>query len=304
LNKRIREKIEPYKNVLIALLIILAVFLPNVPYLLTDALWHDDGLWYYYASEGEEIHQLSWRGRVGMLAPYRDHFYSYSMVYLGLPFTRGVFTLIMTTSSLLLYIIYSRVFHLNKSIAMLAAVIPNILPSLMGIPVGLNASYAMWALMPLIGSMLAVHYCFVSASKKRIFYLLFGFMLYALGLNLSSSVAIFLVPCVMLFFLFYFLNNKLEVTLAAAPFAFFGLYMFYRNSQHGSRTPTELPWPEIYDRIITFFEMSSFLPFNQNYSIYITISLMILGLYALILLNDDLVKQPELLNIIINYTAY
>lgn len=139
---------------IVSLIILVVIFVFNYPYLFVDLLDHDDGLWYYYASEGVEIHKFEYRGKIAFLSPYRDWLYSYSMVYFGLPATRALFVLLMGVISILLYKLYYSVFGIKKSIAFFASLIPNILPSLTGIPVGLNSSYAMWGLLPILGSMI------------------------------------------------------------------------------------------------------------------------------------------------------
>jgi hypothetical protein len=98
------------KKLPIPFFIVLSVFLFNLPYLFVDCLWHDDGLLYYLASGGvNNIHTFSAYGmkaKICILAPFLDWSYSHSMVYIGLPFTRGVFVSIMALTSLLLYYLY------------------------------------------------------------------------------------------------------------------------------------------------------------------------------------------------------
>ena len=91
------------------------------------------------------------------------------MVYWGLPITRGIFTLVMAISSLLLFYLYCNDFGIDL-VAIPAAVIPNILPSLKSIPVGLNASYAMWCLVPILASLLILKYAFKRRGLDRCCY--------------------------------------------------------------------------------------------------------------------------------------
>jgi hypothetical protein len=288
------------RELLIPFLIVLSVFLFNLPNIFVDYLWHDDGAWYYRASEGMNIHKFDWRNKIAILTPFRDWFYSYGMVYMGLPFTRGVFVFIMALSSLLLYYLYRSTFGIDSKVAVAAAVIPNILPSLKGIPVGLNASYAMWGLLPIIASLLLL----TSAYKKEGYYswLLFGmaFTVYAIGLNLAASTN-FLIPCVIFFFLFYYPKKKIQTVLVGLPFLLLGLWQVYKQYLYSHKTPTAIPPEVMLDRIRHFFEMSSFLPFNQPYSIYITLFLSVLGLAGLIFMSSNLYRQPGHFNYHNNY---
>lgn len=118
-------------------LIVLSVFVANLPYLFSDLLWHDDNQWYFRATQGITVQQLlPWRGKIASLVPYRDWLYAHSMVNLGLPVTRSIFVMIMAFTSLALFFIYKKSFGFNSRIASLGAIIPNILPGLIGIPVG------------------------------------------------------------------------------------------------------------------------------------------------------------------------
>ncbi len=276
---------------IIPTLIFAIVFVFNLPYLFVDILYHDDGVWYYRASEGEEIYKFAWRAKIAILTPFRDWFYSYSMVNLGLPFTRGVFVAIMAFISLLLFNLYNKVFGVDAKVAFLAAVIPGILPSLKGIPVGLNASYAMWGLLPIIGSLLVLHKALVNKGKQSLSLLLIALLLYATALNLIESTN-FLIPSVLLFFLYYFPNNKIKAILYATPFLLVGLWQVYKQFLFTHKEPTTIPLDVILNRSAQFAELSSFISFNQPYSIYITIGLSLLGIIGLVLFVPSVVKMP------------
>ncbi len=276
----------------IPIFIILIVFLFNLSYLFVDILWHDDGLWYFKASNGNDLLNTTDRGRISVLTPYRDWFYSYSMLHLGLPFTRGVFVFIMALISLLLYYLYRNIFGIDTKIAVTAAVIPNILPSLKGIPVGLNASYAMWGLLPILLSLLILSKTFNKKGLSSWLLFFFALVTYSIGLNLTGS-ATFLIPSVLFFFLFYFPQAKIRTLIYGISFLGLGLWKVYKQNLYTHRKPTNIPTDIVLDRIGEFFEMASFLPFNQSYSIYITISLSILGIVGLIFWSVNLYQQPE-----------
>lgn len=276
---------------IIPIVIFFMVFVFNLPYLFVDILYHDDGIWYYRASEGEDIYKFAWRAKIAILTPFRDWFYSYSMVYLGLPFTRGVFVSIMAFISILLFYLYKNVFSIDVKVAFIAAVIPGILPGLKGIPVGLNASYAMWGLLPLLGSLLLLHKAFAKSGNKSVFLFLFALFLFAIALNLIESTN-FLIPSVLLFFLYYFPNNKIKVILYAIPFLLVGLWQVYKQFLFTHKEPTTIPFDIILNRSAQFAELSSIIPLNQPYSIYLSIGLSLLGIIGLALFVPSVVKMP------------
>ncbi|MCK4664386.1 MAG: hypothetical protein KAT68_16065 [Bacteroidales bacterium] len=279
----------------IPLFIILIIFLFNFPYLFIDFLVDDDGLWYYFASSGEEIYKYTWRGN-----PWRDWFYSYSMVYMGLPFIRGIYLANMALISLLLYYLYRNIFGINTKIAIAAAVIPNILPSLIGIPVGLNLSYAMWGLMPITASLLVLSKALLKKIGSSWFLFIVALALYAFGLNMSST-ATSLIPSVLFFFLFYFPKAKIRTIVYGVPFLAYGIWQFFQHIQSPKLDSQTITNDVIIDRSQQFFEMSSFLPYNQSYSLYITIGLAVLGIIGLISMNPIIYKQPIHFNSNKNY---
>jgi len=280
----------------IPLFIILSVLLSNTPYLFTDTLWHDDGIWYYRASEGQFIQE--WRGKVTTLSPYLDCFYLYAMVSWGLPFTRGIFTLVMALSSLLLFFLYNKVFGVDLKLAIPAAVIPNILPSLMGIPVGLNASYAMWGLLPVTASLLLLNYAFTHReSVMRILLMCISFVFYMIGLNLPGQPSTnFLIPVVLFFCIMHYPSNKARSIRYIIPFLGYGVWQIYKQVKFGHRSPSIIPVAEVIDRLWKFVEMSSFLPFNKPYSPYITIGLVLFGVLGLLCMDTTLYRQPSNFN--------
>lgn len=289
---------------LLPIFIALAIFVFNSPYLFTDMLWHDDGLWYFCASEGPEwfskLFSYNPRGSISALVPYLDTFYSYGMVSLGLPITRGLFVLVMALSSIILFYLYRDVFGINSILSLIAAIIPNILPSLKGIPVGLNASYAMWGLLPIVASLLILSNALKAEGRFSWFMLGIAFCLYAIGLNMTPS-ANFLIPCVLFFFLFYFPNRKFRTLIGVTPFLVYGIWQLYKQTRYTHRNPTIIPFHIVIDRIRQFFEMSSFLPFNKPYSLYIAAGLFIVGLFGLLLMSSYLYIQPNHLNYNKNY---
>ncbi len=278
-------------------LIMMVVFIFNLPYLFTDLLWHDDGFCYYMASEGNLPYGVAWRSQICTLAPYLDGFYSYGMIYLGLPLMRGIFVLVMALSSLFLYFLYRDSLGLDSRVAFLAAVLPNILPSLRGIPVGLNTSYAMWGLFPIVICLLLL----TQAFKKQGFYswALTGaaFLFYYLGLNLPGQPSSnFLIPCVLFFLAMFFPSQKMKSFLLLLPFLGLGIWQLYKQFLHSHKDPTVIPFGEIVSRVRQFFEMSDFLAFNSSFSIYLILVLILLGVAGLLSAKPDLFNKPDHFN--------
>lgn len=275
-------------------LIFLAIYVFNLGHIFADVLWHDDGLWYYAASKGTAIHAL--RGKVSeisALTPYLYHFYAYGMLDWGLPAIRSAFVLIMVFSSVCLYSIYKTIFGINSKVALTAALIPHILPSLIGIPMGLNASYAMWGLLPFLISIQFMYLALIRSGPTSYFFWLLGVSAYAIGLNLSIS-ANFLTPSVLLFLGIFFLagQNKSKTIVFVTPFLALGIWQLYKHILFSHKAPTQVPLEEVFDRSIQFLEMGSFLPFNSTISIYVTLFLILVGLTGLVAGSSRLVVKP------------
>lgn len=292
---RINPKKVFRSSLALPVLIILTVFIFNLPYLFADLLWHDDGYCYYMASGGQLPFGTALRAQICTLAPYLDGFYSYGMVHLGLPLIRGIFVLVMALSSLFLYLFYRDSFGLDFRVALLAAVIPNILPSLKGIPVGLNASYAMWGLLPIVISLLLLTHAF---NKRGIYSWLlagFAFTFYYLGLNLAPS-SNFLIPCVLYFLIMFFPSQKIKSLIFFFPFLGLGGWQLYKQFLHSHKDPATIPLTEIASRVRQFFEMSDFLAFNSSLSIYLTLALILFGIAGLLPANSKLYTKPDHFN--------
>ena len=272
----------------------IAIYVFNLGHIFADVLWHDDGFWYFAANARQPIHQ--WRDNISEISafiPYLNHFYAYGMVDWGLPATRSVFVLIMFLSSVSLYFIYKTIFGVNSKVALTAALIPNILPSLIGIPMGLNTSYAMWGLLPILISIQLTYHALIRSGPPSYFFWLLGVSAYAIGLNLAVS-ATFLIPNVLLFIAIFFLasQNKSKPIIYVIPFLILGIWHIYKHILFSHKIPTQVPLDEVFDRSIQFLEMGSFLPFNSHVSIYITLFLILIGLTGLVEGSSQLIAQP------------
>jgi len=281
-----------YKT-LVPLSILITVFLLNFQHIFIDILWHDDGFWYYLATEGKAIQNEAGRAQITSLGPYLDYFYAYGMLEWGLPVIRACYVLVMFLCSLSLLFIYTKILGLTKSIAIVAATIPNVLPSLIGIPIGLNASYAMWGLLPLLISIIFVFQSFTQKGLFSFFYWFIGFFAYAVGLNFVET-SNFMIPNVLLIFTVFFFTrrNKLKSLIFSIPFLVLGIWQIYKQILFTHKAPTQIPLEEIFSRSIQFIEMGSFLPFNSPVSVYITSILALLGFVGLASKQSQIYYKP------------
>ena len=291
----------------IAFGIVAVVCVANLPYLSIDMLWHDDGQWYFRATEGS-ILDLEWRGKITALSPYLDLVYAHGMTIAGVPATRALFVIVMALGSLGMYAVYR---HLGFSVAVAftAAILPNVLPSLRGIPVGLNASYALWGIAPMAAALVCLHKYFllcsphhhadvtqsatpVAVQPDAWAYLVGAFLLFYLALNLPGQPSSnFLIPNFLLFFGLFITTQTRRTLLTAIPFGALAAWMFYKQVQHSHIEPTNVPLSVIIDRAKQFIEMSSFVWFNTPYTRAIAYTLGGLGLVVL-MGYPRLVAQP------------
>ena len=103
-------------------------------------------------------------------------------------------------------------------------------------------------------------------------------------------------PVVLFFCLMYFPSNRLRSILYGLPFLVYGLWQIYKQFQFGHRPPISIPVTVVLDRVRQFFEMSGFLPFNNPYSLYITLGLTLFGIFGLLSMNTMLYRQPSHFN--------
>lgn len=281
-------------NVSTIALTFIAIYVFNLGHIFADVLWHDDGFWYFAANTQQPIHQ--WRDNISEIStftPYLNHFYAYGMVDWGLPATRSIFVLIMFSSSVSLYFIYKTIFGISSKVAVTAALIPNILPSLIGIPMGLNTSYAMWGLLPILISLQLTYHAIIRSGPPSYFFWLLGVSAYAIGLNLAIS-ATFLIPSVLFFIAIFVLagQNKSKPIVYVTPFLILSIWHIYKHILFSHKIPTQVPLDEVFDRSIQFLEMGSFLPFNSPVSIYITLFLILIGLTGLVAGSSQFIVKP------------
>ena len=200
----------------------------------------------------------------------------------------------MACVSLFLFFLYRDTFGLDPGIAFSASVLPNILPSLKGIPVGLNTSYAMWGLLPLVISLLLLTKALKGRGAFSWFAAGSALAFYYLGLNLPGQPSVnFLIPSVLFFLLMFFPLNRLKTILLFLPFSGLGAWQIYKQFLYSHKEPTEIPMREILSRIRQFIEMSDILAFNTSISFYLALGLVVLGIAGLVSANTFLFRKPE-----------
>jgi hypothetical protein len=182
------------------------VFLFNLNIPFQDLLFHEDNGFYYRAIQLDTIfdwyQQLWWRWQTGLiLTPLRDFFYSEGMV-ISLPGIRLIYLLLLCISSALTFMVLTNIVKLKKIYAIPASITPNIMPAYLAIPVGLNATYAVWSYIPIITAFLFMDwrsgkYQTFNPKRKIIFLVSYLFLIF-ISYDISTA-AILTTPVVILF---------------------------------------------------------------------------------------------------------
>ena len=249
-----------------------------------DGLIHDDPYWFYQATEDGSF--MPFRGSVSALTPYIDNFYAKGMLYLGTEFLHFIYIGIMALASLCAYFFYRNVFFIKDVIAVPASVIPNILPSLM-IPLGFNASYAIWPIPTFFLSLICLYKSSQSHSLK--FYTLYwsAFLLYCVTLNISVA-GTFLIPCTIIMFILFLEKERLhKVIVKSLPFLLIGIYHLHKHSQHSHKEPVLNSIYVIVYRWRQFIEMVNFLFVDNAIGVWVILALFSAGLIAIYNKKDN-----------------
>jgi len=266
-------------SILVPVFIVFSVYIFNFHYIFFDGLFHDDGLWFFKATGGDPFHP-EWRGKVSVLTPFRDYFYSMGMLWLGTELLHVIYVGIMALSSWLVFVLFHNVFGINKVIAVPAAIVPNILPSLM-IPLSFNATYALWTITPLLLSLILIYKTnSFEGAKWHVSYWL-AFLLYLVALNMSGS-GTFVIPNAILFFFLFSEKQKISnVILKALPFVIYGIYHIYKHKLYGKKTPVVNSLDVVLDRTWQFVETSNVFLIGKPYSTWIILCLSLVGFVGL-----------------------
>ncbi|HRZ42517.1 MAG TPA: hypothetical protein P5228_07430 [Bacteroidales bacterium] len=265
----------------IPFLIIAAVGIFNWPYIFVDYLYFDDTYWYFVGTEGLKFSEFP-RGpqtQICLLHGVRDWFNAACMVKVGVPVTRAITVALMALTSLVMFRIYCR-FSFPVHIALPAAIIPNILPGLTGIPFGVNASYAPWYLLPIAISILLIIKSFNTIGLKR--FLLYGgaFLLYAAGLHLNPA-ANFMIPVVLATFLFLPQRKPKQLILAALPFLYLGLFQLFLQYRYSHIEAVQLSKIEMITRFGKLIRRSALIPLPMIWDAILVLILSISGVFGI-----------------------
>lgn len=274
---------------LICLGIIFSVLIGNAVVPFVDMLLFDDPLPYALASTGykEFARGMFWGRKAWFLSPIRNLLYGYGSVYLGVPATRSIFILILSLASVVMYFFYRRVLCCRHEWAFSAATIPNILPSLISIPASLNSTYAPFALIPFMVSMLLLWPAFYKPYRISWLYLVTSFLTYIVAME-TTSVSGFLVPCA-LFICFVHLPRRPHRALAyAIPFLLYGMHQNSQSLKYGHRTPVQIPWTEMLSRFHEFLQMACPLPIANNIIWKLSLAGSLLGIITIFILRERL----------------
>ncbi len=263
-----------------------AVFLFNLHVPWADLLWYDDGFWYFIGHEPDRYRLLSpWRGNVSPLTLWRDLAYSWSMVTLGMPTTRLVYIALAAISSWLAYAVYRRVLGLDSRIAVTAAILPNILPGVYGIPVGINSTYALFSLIPALASMLffeRAHAHAMARSRRAWLDCAFGLLLFAVTVE-SGATGMFLVPSVLFVVAGTFLAGRRTAVIDGILALAYTFWFLTRRARVPTvSNPTSIPFEETLRRIGVFFSTGSFIGYGRTWSQTAALLVAVLGFVALI----------------------
>ncbi len=258
--------------------IFFAVYLFNLPYVFFDGLIHDDAFWFYEATEGDIF--TGGRGNVSVLVPYMDSLYAKGMMYLGTDLLRFIYIGVMALASVSAYFFYRNVLLIKDVIAVPASVIPNILPSLM-IPLGFNASYAIWQLAPFYLSLVCLYESSKTESLMPRTLYWSAFLLFCITLNISVA-GTFLIPSAILIFILFLEKEKIQKTfIKSLPFLLIGIYHLYKHSKYSHKEPVLNSIDVILDRGYQFIEMANFLLIDDDLGVWVIFALSVLGLIVM-----------------------
>lgn len=236
------------------LLTVAVVLLGNLAILFADVLWHDDALWYLRATADRVPSEL--RGRISLLTPYKDLFYSHGMVELGLPAMRALYALMIAGGAYLLARVQHGLFGVRWPLAWLGAVLAALLPSLQ-IPLSLNASYAVPTLLLGAGALwLLWRAGGARRTATRAAWLGLALLTYVVTLE-SGGTGVMFVP-VMLLSVAVALWSRLRwmvpmLVLCLAA----GTWRLVAYLEGGTRAPVRIGPAEMVDRAWEFLAMSS-----------------------------------------------
>ncbi len=278
---------------LLALLIIGAVVLFNLHVPFADLLWHDDALWYFKSPSivSEGLSRVRWYGTISPLATFRAYLYTYGMFTWGIPATRLIFILILSFASLLQFLIYERVFHLRSQVAVFAAIMPNILPRVIGIPIGLNTTYAVFSLIPVLLSVLLIFVTLTRTGWRSFVYGIAAVTAFWSGLAFSGA-GVFLGPCLLVFCGCFVVdtNYRAKALFWSLPIAMLTVQKAILQATRGPKKVVNIPFEEICHRASEFINVSALVPPSYSFAVPVTVGLMLIGACAIFMCPQSFVS--------------
>lgn len=265
------------RRVLVYALAVFLVVLINLHQIFLDALWHDDGAFYLMSSNGAKLTSFSWRPIVlSKLLHYADFGYTWGMTHLGLPVTRLIVLVLMGVNAALMGWVFAYM-GLPLLVSVIAGVIANSLPSLQGMPVGLNASYPVWGLCAmLIALRVLVGAVESKRCSNRVLVGGLGLVLYLAGMHLTP-VGIFVVP-----FMVWVLLSSRERRLSTWGFVLamvgIAVYQAILQMSLGHKTPAIQPLSVALERLWGFLQMSDFMLWGTRWVGCSVILLLVIGI--------------------------
>lgn len=172
----------------------------NAGFAHVDILWHDDSWFYFLKDFLVRPDQFSERFQDGsLLMQYKDYILTKGMATVGVPAVRIGIIFALAIASGLFFVVCVRIFGIDTPVAFVAATLPNLLPSLIGIPVGINTSYQIWSLLPFLAFLLT---CFRYLESPRNSWIAFLLAAAFFGMTIiSTPVGIFFAPVAFVFML-------------------------------------------------------------------------------------------------------
>ncbi len=253
-----------------AILCFTLVMLGNSHVFTADLLWHDDGFWYATAPSvlANWPSSLAWYSKVSPLAHYRAWLYCFGMVHWGMAWTRALFAAVMGLASALIFLFYVRGLWLPPLVAIPMAVLPNMLPSLIGMPVGLNTTYAVFCLVPMeLSVLLYLRTVRFRKNATDAFCLMLSLLFLWICISVSGS-GVFLVPCACMFAATTFFAPRQKLFSSFYVFTALGMTIPHalNVAKNGPKQPVNLSLQTMWARFKVLMEESNFLfPGNSEY---------------------------------------
>lgn len=256
---------EPFlprnKHIYIAIALTLVVF-NLVSVFGVDIPLHDDTSCYVQVIKNQFP---AWRLKFNWLDPYKEWAVWHVMVF-SLPLARVLYILfLLVPIACGFYYLYRHKFQVPPMAAFAAAVLPTILPFQVQVPAGINMSYVLWVLLPVIFAIVTGLHYLEKNTPKNWLRLTGAVALYVISTGVAEP-SVFLFPPIALLFLAYTRLNKKHIFLISG--FFIAAVLKYLQISGAPRKPMfNVPPDEILHRFGLWFKWS--LPSPDVHPIYI-----------------------------------